>query len=202
MNKVGQQHGEIRSMSRLRPAHSGTMTDREARRRMGMNKVANATDVSRQRVARTPVSYGIWAHREGVGRKDRTVTRVRSRRREPQTDLTKNANKVLRPQHAEEERARIGTGFRVRREGKTRRFDVGFSDVKTFDRPAGREATVASGQTTFTLKATGPNAQVRLGNAVHLISRLRPRNAYTGTGIVRKRDRGIQKLKPTKKDKA
>ena len=90
----------------------------------------------------------------------------------------------------------------MRREGKTRRFDVGYSDVKPFDRPEGREATVAASQTAVTLTARGPAARVVLGNAVHRMTRLRPRSAYTGTGILRKRDRGAKKLKPTKKDKA
>ena len=130
------------------------------------------------------------------------MTRATERRRQVSTLGRGRATLATAPTEAEEDRIRVGTGYRVRREGRTRRLDVGFSDVKPFDRPEGVEAKVASSQTGFTLKATGPRARVRLGNAIDRVRHVRPSSAYTGTGILRKRDRGRKKLKPTKKDKA
>jgi hypothetical protein len=97
---------------------------------------------------------------------------------------------------------RVGTGYRVRREGDRRRFDVGYCDRKVHRRKPGREVDRASNQMARTVRSAGPGARVRVMNTVAQRRKLHPASPYTGAGRVRKDRRGLRKRKPTKKAKA
>jgi hypothetical protein len=96
---------------------------------------------------------------------------------------------------------RVGTGYRVRKaEGdpRQRRFDVGYADRKGYTRKPGREAKVEASNMGRTLSATGPDARVKVMNAVGDREKRRRVSEYTGSGIRRKSRVGKRKLKPTK----
>jgi hypothetical protein len=100
-----------------------------------------------------------------------------------------------------EQVARVGTGYRVRKDEKDprkRRFDVGYADLKTYKRKEGREAVVEGSNMGRTLTAKGKDARVKVINAVCDIEKRRPASEYTGSGILRKSLVGKLKLKPTK----
>ena len=100
-----------------------------------------------------------------------------------------------------EEIARVGTGYRVRKEekdGNRRWFDVGYSDRKTYKRKPGREAKVDQSNTGRTVMGKGKEARVKVMNAVVQMEKRRPASEYTGSGIRRKSRVGKLKLKPTK----
>jgi len=100
-----------------------------------------------------------------------------------------------------EQVVRVGTGYRVRKDEKDpqkRRFDVGYSDLKTYKRKEGREGSVESSNIGRTILGKGKDARVRVINAVSAIEKRRPVSEYTGSGIRRKSRVGKLKLKPTK----
>jgi len=104
-------------------------------------------------------------------------------------------------QEWKEEIARVGTGYRVRKDekdGNRRWFDVGYSDRKTYKRKPGREAKVDQSNTGRTVIGKGRDARVKVMNAVVQIEKRRPASEYTGSGIRRKSRVGKLKLKPTK----
>jgi ribosomal protein L6P/L9E len=97
--------------------------------------------------------------------------------------------------------SRVGTGYRVRRDEKDprkRRFDVGYSDRKEYKRKPGVEVQVEASNTGRTVRAKGPDARVKVMNAVCGMEKRRPASPYTGSGIRRKSRVGKRKLKPTK----
>jgi len=180
---------EKRERRRLRPGPRKATEERETRR--------NTRGVELNRTKERERAYGTWYRRTG-SREGRTQGRTRRRNlREPTFE-----GKTSKKERAEEERVRVGTGYRMRREGTTRRLDVGFSDVKTYERPQGVSARVGSNQTTCVVHAEGSDAAVRVGNVVDRLRKIRRRNPYTGTGRVRKSDRRTRKRKPMKKEKA
>lgn len=96
---------------------------------------------------------------------------------------------------------RVGTGYRVRKDEKNprkRRFDVGYSDLKSYTRKEGRESSVDSSNMGRTVFGKGENARVKVMNAVCAMEKRRPASEYTGSGILRKSRVGKIKLKPTK----
>lgn len=105
------------------------------------------------------------------------------------------------PKEWKESVRRVGTGFRVRKDEKNpqrRRFDVGYSDRKTYTRKPGREAVVDQSSMGRTLIGKGENARVKVMNAVCDREKRRRVSEYTGSGIRRKSRVGKRKLKPTK----
>lgn len=109
-----------------------------------------------------------------------------------------NKNKVV---EWKQQVARVGTGFRVRRDEKNprkRRFDVGFSDMKEFIRKDGVEVDIDQSSTGRTVRANGEDARVKVMNTVSLMEKRRPVSPYTGSGIRRKELVGKLKLKSTK----
>lgn len=100
-----------------------------------------------------------------------------------------------------EQVARVGTGYRVRKDEKNprkRRFDVGYADMKSYTRKEGREASVDSSNMGRTIVGKGKDARVKVMNAVCAMEKRRPASEYTGSGILRKSRVGKLKLKPTK----
>ena len=100
-----------------------------------------------------------------------------------------------------EQVARVGTGYRVRKDDKDprkRRFDVGYADRKTYKRKEGRDARIDSSNIGRTLTCKGKDARVKVINAVCDIEKRRPVSEYTGSGILRKSMVGKLKFKPTK----
>jgi hypothetical protein len=100
-----------------------------------------------------------------------------------------------------EQVARVGTGYRVRKDEKDprkRRFDVGYADLKTYKRKEGRDAVVESSNIGRTVVGKGKDARVKVMNAVCEMEKRRPASEYTGSGILRKSRVGKLKLKPTK----
>lgn len=96
---------------------------------------------------------------------------------------------------------RVGTGYRVRKDERNpqkRRFDVGYADRKTYTRQPGREARIEASNMGRTVRGKGPQARVRVMNAVCAREKRRPASEYTGSGIRRKSKVGKRKLKPTK----
>jgi len=100
-----------------------------------------------------------------------------------------------------EQVVRVGTGYRVRKDEKNprkRRFDVGYSDLKSYTRKEGREATVEGSNMGRTIVGKGTDARVKVINAVCAMEKRREVSEYTGSGIMRKSRVGKLKLKPTK----
>ena len=120
----------------------------------------------------------------------------RKRRRNPE-------DRTPRPDIQEwtEQVVRVGTGYRVRKDEedpKKRRFDVGYADRKPYKRKEGREATIDKSNMGRTVIGKGPDARVKVRNAVCAMEKRRRVSEYTGSGIRRKSEVGKQKLKPTK----
>lgn len=152
--------------------------------------------------------------REGTSRrtKERKGRRRKSReerKRERQEKLvgkeeeTKGGKEKTKGKETEwkEQVARVGTGFRVRRDEKNprkRRFDVGYSDRKEYKRKEGVEVQIDQSSTGRTVRAKGPDARVKVMNTVSMMEKRRPVSPYTGSGIRRKERVGKLKLKPTK----
>jgi hypothetical protein len=100
-----------------------------------------------------------------------------------------------------EQVARVGTGYRVRKDEKDvrkRRFDVGYADLKSYKRKDGRDAVIDASNMGRSLIAKGKDARVKVINAVCEMEKRRPVSEYTGSGILRKSIVGKLKLKPTK----
>ena len=100
-----------------------------------------------------------------------------------------------------EQVVRVGTGFRVRKDEnnpRRRRFDVGFSDMKSYTRKEGREAVIDSSNMGRTLSGKCKDARVKVMNAVSAMEKRRRVSEYTGSGILRKSIVGKLKRKSTK----
>jgi hypothetical protein len=169
---------------------------------------------------RTEVVIGVTASPKGgvevdpQGRGSDRGGRRRGSRARRKRDLQRDLDEVRGPSAGKsgpslkpsieawkEEVARVGTGYRVRRDEKDprkRRFDVGYADRKEFKRKEGREVQVETSNTGRTLRAKGPDARVKVRNAVCGMEKRRPASPYTGSGIRRKSRVGKRKLKPTK----
>ena len=124
------------------------------------------------------------------------VKNQRKRRRNPE-------DRIPLPEIQEwtEQVVRVGTGYRVRKDEedpKKRRFDVGYADRKTYNRKEGREAIIEKSNMGRTVIGKGPDARVKVRNAVCAMEKRRRVSEYTGSGIRRKSEVGKQKLKPTK----
>jgi hypothetical protein len=140
-----------------------------------------------------------WRRRQRGELKERLGKVVLNRSKE--VNRGKEGPRVEGPKEWKEQVVRVGTGYRVRKqEGdpRTRRFDVGYSDRKTYTRKPGREATVDQSNMGRTLVGKGENARVRVMNAVCAMEKRRRASEYTGSGIRRKSRVGKRKLKPTK----
>jgi len=132
--------------------------------------------------------------------KERKVVFENVKKRASNRSQSKDMSASL-PQEWKEQVVRVGTGYRVRkdeRDPRKRRFDVGYSDRKTYKRKEGREATVESSNMGRTIVGKGKDARVRVMNAVCDMEKRRPASEYTGSGILRKSRVGKLKLKPTK----
>lgn len=134
----------------------------------------------------------------GKRKKRRRGQRVRRETRAGQ----ESAKEKTRPvREWKEQIARVGTGYRVRKDEKDpkrRRFDVGYSDRKVYKRKEGRDAVIDQSNMGRTLVGKGKNARVKVMNAVCQIEKRRKVSDYTGSGIRRKGRVGKRKLKPTK----
>jgi hypothetical protein len=120
---------------------------------------------------------------------------------EAQTDEGREATNPKPETEWKEQVARVGTGYRVRRDEKDprkRRFDVGYSDRKEYKRKEGVEVQVEGSNTGRRVRAKGADARVKVMNAVCGMEKRRPASPYTGSGIRRKSRVGKRKLKPTK----
>lgn len=171
-------------------------------RRQGGNRKRNEVVI---RVEGSP-------HREGTSRrtKERKGRRRKSReerKRERQEKLVNNVEVIGKDKtngkdgEWKQQVARVGTGFRVRRDEKNprrRRFDVGYSDRKAYKRKEGVEVQIEQSSTGRTVRAKGPDARVKVMNTVSMMEKRRPVSPYTGSGIRRKERVGKLKLKPTK----
>jgi hypothetical protein len=105
----------------------------------------------------------------------------------------------------EEERVRVGTGYRVRwasTDGEAnlreRVLDLGYGHKRRHSRGEGIEVTREKTNMGRTVKAKGEKARERVRNEVCKRERRRPRSVYTGCGRTRKSRVGKKKLKPTK----
>jgi len=112
-------------------------------------------------------------------------------------------NQIQKPDVLEwkEQVVRVGTGYRVRLDEKNqrkRRFDVGYSDVKEYQRKEGRQVTIDSSNIGRTVTGKGKGCRVKVMNAVCDMEKRRPTSEYTGSGILRKNRVGTRKLKSTK----
>lgn len=158
------------------------------------------------------------------GRK-RVMAKVR-KRREQTGKVGDGKRKAKEDRVWEEERVRVGTGYRVRwanggetdagkeeggvaREAGTprkREFDVGYGDRKTYERKEGVEVELAKNnigrRIRYDVRVSGPRkgmgARERVRNEVCNRERRRKRSVYTGCGRTRKSRVGKKKLKPTK----
>jgi hypothetical protein len=132
---------------------------------------------------------------------ERDQVRSRVKTRLASSRETKEVQPKMGKEEWKEQVVRVGTGFRVRRDEKDprkRRFDVGYSDLKTYQRKEGREVTVESSNMGRTIVGKGKDARVKVMNAVGDLEKRRPVSEYTGSGILRKSLVGKRKLKPTK----
>lgn len=114
-------------------------------------------------------------------------------------DRSKKAEKPVT--EWKEQVVRVGTGFRVRKDekdSKRRRFDVGFSDMKSYKRKEGRDAVIDSSNMGRTVIGKCEDARVKVMNAVSAMEKRRRVSKYTGSGILRKSLVGKLKLKSTK----
>lgn len=109
----------------------------------------------------------------------------------------------------EEEMVRVGTGYRVRwvnQDERKREFDVGYGDMKTYERKPGVEVELAKNNIGRRIRydegrsgtRKGIGARERVMNEVCNRERRRKRSVYTGCGRTRKSRVGKKKLKPTK----
>lgn len=158
------------------------------------------------------------------GRK-RVMAKVR-KRREQTGKVGDGKRKEKADRVWEEERVRVGTGYRVRwaNAGDTdagmkqeevggvlatprkREFDVGYGDRKTYERKEGMEVELAKNnigrRIRYDVRVSGPRkgmgARERVRNEVCNRERRRKRSVYTGCGRTRKSRVGKKKLKPTK----
>jgi len=170
---------------------------------------------SRKEVELTRISHGrINGQHFGESRRDRMEMKKRikeKRERLVQTFSTQlkkmkggsrldQGEKEVRSEWKEQV-ARVGTGYRVRRDEKDprkRNFDVGYADLKTYKRKEGREVKVEGTNMGRMVSAKGKDARVKVMNAVCAMEKRRPASEYTGSGILRKSRVGKLKLKPTK----
>jgi len=133
--------------------------------------------------------------------RDLVCEKVKQRSLKKRSRTSVDDKKIPEVREWKEQVVRVGTGYRVRKDEKDprkRRFDVGYSDLKTYKRKDGREATVESSNMGRTVVGKGNDARVKVINAVCAMEKRRPASEYTGSGILRKSRVGKLKLKPTK----
>jgi hypothetical protein len=131
---------------------------------------------------------GIGSRKEVRGRRGEVAKREGGRRKEKEAE------------EWEEERVRVGTGYRVRW-GETpnrRTFEVGYGDRKKYRRPEGVEAELGKTKAGRKVKSKGKGARERVIKVVCTREGRRKRSEYTGCGRTRKSRVGKKKLKPTK----
>ena len=155
--------------------------------------------VSLERVAEgvvVEVKGVVWEECKGV------LGEARSLVRSVQKECT---HKVLVPEgtYWEEERVRVGTGYRVKgleelkEKGLRRReLDLGYGHRRTYDRPY--EMGVEVSKAGRKLSREGESARQKVIKEVCGLERRRPLSEYTGCGRTRKSRVGKKKLKPTK----
>lgn len=135
------------------------------------------------------------------GRQGRKTSVQAKLRQKAEGSEGRTHGKGTQDQEWKEQVARVGTGYRVRRDEKDprkRRFDVGYSDRKEYKRKEGVEVQVEASNTGRRVRAKGADARVKVMNAVCGMEKRRPASPYTGSGIRRKSRVGKRKLKPTK----
>lgn len=203
--KAGNQKGE-RKVQRKRTEVDGSV---EGGKTFGGMRMAsqrkNLSESGRKNLERSLERQG----REGdTGKKEKEIRGKRKKRRRNQRARREekageeSAKEKTRPvREWKEQIARVGTGYRVRKDEKDptrRRFDVGYSDRKVYKRKEGRDARIDQSNMGRTLVGKGENARVKVMNAVCQIEKRRQVSDYTGSGIRRKSRVGKRKLKPTK----
>ena len=124
------------------------------------------------------------------------------KRREEAGKVVVGKRKKKEERRWEEERVRVGTGFRVRwpetQKKEKRVLDIGYGDRKEYKRKEGVEVELAKNNIGRKLKAEGKGARERVMKEVCTRERIRKRSVYTGCGRTRKSRVGKKKLKPTK----
>jgi hypothetical protein len=135
-----------------------------------------------------------------------TLPRV-DKRREGTLKRQRGKRKAETPIVWEEERVRVGTGYRVRwavdqgkncEEVRERVLDLGYGHKRRHTRAEGIQVTREKTHMGRTVKGEGERARQRVRNEVCKRERRRPRSEYTGCGRTRKSRVGKKKLKPTK----
>lgn len=141
---------------------------------------------------------------ERVGENRGRGVRRAEKRREGTRKRAGGKRKEKECREWQEERVRVGTGYRVRwagREGereKGRVLDLGYGHRRKHKLPLGMEVTRGKNHMSRILKRKGEKARERVMNEVCKRERRRPRSVYTGCGRTRKSRVGKKKLKPTK----
>lgn len=139
-----------------------------------------------------------------TGKREKEIRGSIKKRREKQRKRRAERTGKDKPRKViewKEQIARVGTGYRVRKDEKDstrRRFDVGYSDRKVYKRKDGREGVIDQSNIGRTLTGKGEDSRVKVMNAVCQIEKRRRVSDYTGSGIRRKSQVGKRKLKPTK----
>jgi hypothetical protein len=145
---------------------------------------------------------GSSTHREGRQRRKDVGTEIKKviGRREEVEKGEVGRRKEKEAEEWEEERVRVGTGYRVRRGARPKRrtFEVGYGDRKKYIRPEGVEAELGKTNTGRKVKSKGKGARERVMKVVCTREGMRKRSEYTGCGRTRKSRVGKKKLKPTK----
>lgn len=134
-----------------------------------------------------PKAEGRRESGSGVGAKRRRRGREGRQRREQQPER----------KEVQVERVRVGMGYRVTWEDEKkgrRSFELGFSELKSYSRKKGVEATLAANKMGRTRKG---EAQ-RVSNTVHDREQRRRYNDYTGKGVMPKAKAATQTLKAKK----
>lgn len=154
----------------------------------------------------------MWTYMENTANTDKVILKLRNSKLDEREEALKNrylnitkiglvSNNVINVSEWKEHVVRVGTGFRVRKDDKNpkrRRFDVGYADVKEYNRKDNRDVIVDSSSMNITIVGKCENARVKVMNAVSDIEKRRPVSKYTGSGIIRKSKQGKRKLKSTK----
>lgn len=145
-----------------------------------------------------------------AGERGKQVRKEVRQRREEVEKREQGRRKEKEAAEWEEERVRVGTGYRVRKgeseagesgvlpAGTERRFEVGYGDTKKYTRPEGVEVELGKTNTGRKVKSKGRGARERVMKVVCIREGRRKRSVYTGCGRIRKSRVGKKKLKPTK----
>jgi hypothetical protein len=176
-----------------------TIKRREERRQQLRNsevKVSRERKQAEQRLSVERVGNGAWLAMPLVKkRREGTVARAGSKM------------KQAIPTEWQEDRVRIGTGYRVRRaadreiggeNSNSLVLDLGYGHKRCHKRPEGMEATRRKTNIGRTLSIKAKKARELVIQEICKRERRRPRSVYTGCGRTRKNRVGKKKLKPTK----